>query len=129
MGVRGLDEDAMGLSGRIIGAIYGSAIILSGCSASYINRRYASNVPVKQVTLACRDVYEVYDRVEADTLLVTSSTLTETTAGICGSWPSREARFRAVVAAYFADPGRPACRVLDVNELSPLHFEYRYRCA
>ena len=114
-------------------ALSGAALALavaSGCSAPAISERYAVNVGPRQVVLNCRDVYEVYDRADAETILVATSPGTEATVAVCGVPQTREERFRAVVQRFFQDTKRPpACRVIRADEMTPLHWEMHYRCA
>ena len=119
--------------GAALRALFGAAFAaasVAGCSAPSISERYAVNVGPRPVVLDCRDVYEVYDRTDAETILVATSMGTEASVAVCGPPQTREERFRAVVQRYFLDTKKPpACRVIRADEMTPLHWEFHYRCA
>lgn len=102
---------------------------LAGCAAPLIAERYSVGIAPRQIVLACRDVYEVYDRADAETLLVTTSVGTEASASICSGELTKEQRLRAAAERFLVETKKPrACRLLSGVDLSPAHAEYGYRC-
>lgn len=105
---------------------------LVGCSVGgfvYTTERYGT-VRGVNVTLRCRDTYEVFDRPEAFSLLVITNGLNEALVTCFdGGGPSLQERQREVARLFLEEKtNRPLCRVVGTTELSAFHREFNYRC-
>lgn len=97
-------------------------------TATYMLGRYGTVRPVN-VTLRCRDVYDVSDRPDAFSLLVGTNPANEVLAGCFDGGPDLTTRQREVARIYLAEKsGRPLCRVVDERDVSLTHREFFYRC-
>lgn len=114
----------IGLAGALLAA-------LGGCSIdafTYTTARYGTVKPV-DVTLRCRDTYEVIDRPDAGTLLVGTNAVNEVLAGCLDGGPDTVTRMREVVRIFLVEKtSRPLCRVTREQDISLTHREFFYRC-
>ncbi|WP_299564371.1 hypothetical protein [Enterovirga sp.] len=103
---------------------------LGGCvmnTATYTIDRYGMTTGVP-VTLRCRDTYEVFDRPDLRTLIVTTNVLSETLGGCLEGTP-RADRQRQVARLFFQEKtNRPLCVITDERDLTGRHREFTYRC-
>ena len=94
----------------------------------YTNDRYG-NVRGVNVSLRCRDTYEVFDRPDAATLLVLTNAVNEVLAGCIDGGPPRAQRQAEVARIYLEEKtNRPGCRIVGEQELSEFHREFSYSC-
>ena len=104
---------------------------LGGCAfdtATYTMARYGTVRPVN-VTLRCRDTYDVSDRPDAFSLVVGTNGVNEVLAGCFDGGPDAATRQREVAKVYLAEKsGRPLCRITEERELTLTHREFFYRC-
>lgn len=104
---------------------------LGGCSFdtfTYTVSRYGTVRPVN-ITLRCRDTYEVLDRIEAGTLLVGTNPVNEALAGCLDGGPDAVTRQREVARFYLVEKtSRPLCRVTSERDVTITHREFSYRC-
>lgn len=107
-------------------------LALAGCSFAaftYTNDRYGL-IMETNITLRCRDTYQVYDRPDLSTLLVMSNPLNEALNCLEGGQPPLAARQREVAQIFLQErTNRPQCRVAAEVELSVYHREFSYSCA
>ena len=111
-----------------------SAAFLSGCAVetfTYTIDRYGT-VKSQHVHLGCRDTYEVFDRPDARTLLVTTGPINEGIATLCGgavaTLPTAE-RMRRAASLFLAETSeRPECHVIREQPISDRHAEFGYSC-
>ena len=114
-------------------AVFAAALMLvcQGCSTFYIIDNYRT-VPLTLVKLECDDAYDVYDRVSAGVMMVSSDAILETVHGVCTvlgrESDSQRQRLRKVADAYFAQVLRPECKVTGETRLSLTQFEFKYAC-
>lgn len=115
----------LALAGLISAALAGC----SGGSATYTLERYGL-VKGVNVTLRCRDTYEVYDRPDAATLVVITNVLNETLAGCLDNGvPPLADRQRQVARIFFDEKtNRPLCTIVGETPLTIVHREFTYRC-
>lgn len=102
-----------------------------GCSLdafTYTSDRYGT-VRGVNMSLRCRDTYEVFDRPDAATLLVATNAVNEVLAGCIDGGPPRAQR-QAEVARLFLEEktNRPGCRIVGEQELAEFLREFSYRC-
>ncbi|WP_375460222.1 hypothetical protein [uncultured Enterovirga sp.] len=104
---------------------------LVGCSfdtATYTLDRYGLTKGVN-VTLRCRDTYEVYDRPEAASLIVITNVLNETLAACVDNGPPLAERQREVARIFLDEKtNRPLCTIVGETPLTAVHREFSYRC-
>ena len=114
----------LGLAGILLAA-------LGACSFdafTYSVGRYGTVKPVN-VTLRCRDTYEVLDRPEAASLLVGTNPVNEALVGCFDGGPDVVTRQREVARLYLVEKSnRPLCRVVDERDVTLTHREFFYRC-
>lgn len=109
-----------------------AVVATTGCAFDafvYSSDRYGA-VKGVAVTLRCRDTYEVFDRVDAATLLVGTNGLNEVLVGcIDGGSPPLPVRQREVAQLFLAEKtNRPLCRIVRDTEISATLREFAYRC-
>lgn len=104
---------------------------LVGCSFDgfvYTSDRYGT-VRGVNVSLRCRDTYEVFDRPDAATVLVVTNALNEVLVGCLDGGPSIADRQREVARIYLEEKtNRPLCRIVGDTWMSEFHREFSYRC-
>jgi hypothetical protein len=110
------------------------SLVGAGCAVSVVSYeadRYSITGGV-QVHLACRDTYEVFDRPDAGTMLVTTNALNEGMGLICDEGAAglpKEERMRRVARLFLDEnTNRPDCRITRELPLQPFHTEFSYRC-
>ena len=107
--------------------------VLAGCSVdafTYTISRYGEVKGVR-VRLGCNDAYEVFDKKEANSLVVVTNGINEAVINSCSGVAGlpRADRMRRVAALYLDESaGRPECRVTGENPISEFHTEFNYRC-
>lgn len=123
------------LPSRALLAAAGCAALLvavTGCADSpfaYSLQRYGTVRPVN-VTLRCRDTYEVFDRPDAGTLAVSTNPVNEALVSCYdGGIPDLRTRQREVARIFFEEKtAREKCRILGETALSPILREFTYIC-
>lgn len=104
---------------------------LAGCTFqtfTYTVDRYGT-VGGVNVTLRCRDTYEVYDRPDARTFVVITNGLNEVLAGCLDGGPPLPERQREVARIFLEEKtNRPECRLVGDVQLTPVHREFTYAC-
>lgn len=110
------------------GALAATCAACSFDAFTYTNDRYGT-VRGVNVSLRCRDTYEVLDRADAGTMVVVTNAVNEVLVGCLDGGPSREAR-QAEIARIFLDEktNRPGCKIVSERSLSEFHREFSYRC-
>jgi hypothetical protein len=108
------------------------ALLCTGCATIvYESDRYGT-APSAQVHLACHDTYEVFDRVEAGTLLVVTNPLNENLHLICDEGATglpKEERMRRAAHIFLEElSNRPTCTITRETPLLPYQTEFSYRC-
>jgi hypothetical protein len=105
--------------------------VLAGCSFdafTYSVARYGA-ARSENVTLRCRDTYEVIDRPDAFTLLVGTNPLNEVLAGCLDGGPDTVTRQREVARIFLVEKSnRPLCRIVHERDITVTHREFQYRC-
>jgi hypothetical protein len=107
--------------------------VLAGCSVdafTYTMNRYGE-VKGLRVRLGCNDAYEVFDRKEANSLVVVTNAVNEALMNSCSGLAGlpRAERMRRVAGFYLEESaGRPECRVTGENPITEFHTEFSYRC-
>ncbi len=105
--------------------------LLAGCSFdafTYTVDRYGV-VKAVNVSLRCRDTYEVFDRPEAAALLVVTNGLNEVLVGCFDGGPDLAERQRQVARIFLDEKtNRPLCRIVGEQEVTGFHREFSYRC-
>lgn len=120
------------MTGRLrIGLSAALFAALAGCSFdtfTYSVGRYGNVVGVN-VTLRCRDTYEVLDRPEAATMLVATNPLSEVMVACLDGGPDKLTRQREVARIFLTEKsGRPLCRITGERDVTLTHREFFYRC-
>lgn len=120
------------MTGRLrIGLSAAMFAALAGCSFdtfTYTVGRYGTVVGVN-VTLRCRDTYEVLDRPEAMTMLVATNPLSEVMVACLDGGPDTTTRQREVARIFLTEKsGRPLCRITGERDVTLTHREFFYRC-
>jgi hypothetical protein len=106
---------------------------LAGCSVdafTYTINRYGEVKGVR-VRLGCNDAYEVFDKKEANSLVVVTNGINEAVINSCSGLAGlpRSDRMRRVADLYLDESaGRPECRVTGENPITEFHTEFSYRC-
>lgn len=104
---------------------------IAGCSIetfSYVTDRYGS-AGGPNVTLNCRDVYEVADRPDAGTMLVLTNVLNEALVACFGPGKPLAMRQREAAQIFLAEKtNRPQCRIVAERDLTAAGREFTYRC-
>lgn len=105
--------------------------LLAGCSFeafTYTSERYGT-VQAVHMTLRCRDTYEVFDRRDAATMLVSTNGLNEVLVGCLDNGPPLADRQREAARLYLQEKtDRPNCRIVGDTVLSPVLREFSYVC-
>jgi hypothetical protein len=108
--------------------------LCAGCAASVVSyevERYGT-VTGTQVHLGCHDTYEIFDRPDAASFLVTTNAVNESIAGMCGDGAAalpREERMRRVAHLFLEETtDRPDCRIVQERPLTSFQTEFSYRC-
>ena len=107
--------------------------VLAGCSVdafTYTVNRYGE-VKGLRVRLGCNDAYEVFDRKEANSLLVVTNGVNEALISSCSGLAGlpRAERMRRVAGIYLEESaGRPECRITGEKPVTEFHTEFSYRC-
>jgi hypothetical protein len=121
------------MTGRLcLGAAAGLILTaLGGCAfdaATYTISRYGASWSTN-VTLRCRDTYEVLDRPDAATMLVGTNPLNEVLAGCLDGGPDATTRQREAARIYLSEKtNRPFCRIVDERDVTLTHREFSYAC-
>ena len=111
-----------------------AALLCTGCAVSLVTYeldRYGNVVGIP-VYLSCRDTYEVFDRPDAASLLVSTNAVNESGAALCGDGTAglpKEERLRRVARIFLDEKSnRPLCRINRETQLTSLQTEFSYRC-
>ncbi|HMO29814.1 hypothetical protein [Enterovirga sp.] len=111
-----------------------AGVVLAGLGAcsfdafTYTVSRYGTVRPVN-VTLRCRDTYEVLDRPEAMSLLVGTNPLNEALVACIDGGPDVVTRQREVARIFLTEKTeRPLCRITEERDVNLTHREFFYSC-
>ena len=110
-----------------------SSLALPGAGCSFDTFAYTADrygtVKGVAVSLRCRDVYEVFDRPEASTLLVVTNAVNEVAVACLDGGPPRTERQREIARIFLEEKtNRPGCTIVGQKSLTDFHEEVSYRC-
>ena len=107
------------------------SLSLGACSFdafTYATARYGTTGGV-QITLRCRDVYEVFDRADVFTMLVSTNALNEVLVACLEGGPPLAQRQREAAQYFLSErSNRPQCRIVGETEVTLAHREFSYSC-
>jgi hypothetical protein len=118
------------MSARVLGRI-GTAVALAGglagCAAGYIYANYGPPIIPVLITVGCHTTYEVYENPKERLIMVRDNLGAAIAGAICRD-PGVTPTPRRAVEYHFDASNRPKCTIIEERKLSPVHWEYVYRC-